>query len=393
VAHWRSLWPLAALAGVFGLYGWAVFAFAFRHDGVIGPRYNAPGSDFMVYYGAARAALEGRLALVFDGDRFTQFLNAQFAAWLRGPLSFHPFVYPPHALLLMLPLGLLPFGASYAAFLALTFAALVAATWVLPLERHRWAVAAALALCPAASITAVTGQNAFLTAALLVGGAGLAAERPVLAGTLLGVLTYKPQFWLMAPVALAAARQGRALAAMAIAASLLVVASIVAFGLAPWRAWLGEIIAPSPSFHDSWRAWSMLWGEDVYACAALLGAPDALAKGAQLAVALGAAGAVAWSFARPVRSLLRIALLLAAACLASPHLQGYDTVLLALAAMLFLADGMDHGLHPGDAALALVLFVSPIFNPPRVIPLGFLTPPLEALFIVVLLRRTARGKA
>ncbi len=57
----RSLVPLASVALAFGLYGWTVFAFAFRHDGVIGPRYNFPGTDCMVHYGAARAVIEGYL--------------------------------------------------------------------------------------------------------------------------------------------------------------------------------------------------------------------------------------------------------------------------------------------------------------------------------------------
>ncbi len=91
---------------------------------MIGPRYNVPGTDFMVYWGAARSALEGRTALIYDGVGFTQFLNERFADWVRGPLTFHPFVYPPHFLLLLIPFGLLPFGLSYAAFIGLTAAAL-----------------------------------------------------------------------------------------------------------------------------------------------------------------------------------------------------------------------------------------------------------------------------
>ncbi len=39
-------WPLAAVAVQFGLYGWALLAAtATGHDGLIGPRYNAPGAD------------------------------------------------------------------------------------------------------------------------------------------------------------------------------------------------------------------------------------------------------------------------------------------------------------------------------------------------------------
>jgi alpha-1,2-mannosyltransferase len=384
----RSLLPLAAWAGIFGLYGWAVFAFAFRYDGVIGPRYNAPGTDYMVYWGAAQSALDGRMALIYDGAGFTQFLNERFADWISGPLTFHPFVYPPHFLLLLIPFGLLPFGLSYAVFIGLTAMALAGAVACIVRARdERLIIGAALLLSPAASVTAITGQNAFLTVALLVAGVALAERRPVVAGLLLAVLSCKPQFWPMAPLALAAAGQWRAFAAMTAGLLALALASVFAFGLAPWQAWLGELLAPPASFQDQWRQWSVLWGDDVFACASLLGASGTLAWTAQLAAGLGAAACVIRCFMRYSAHPLRFPLLLAAAAFAAPHLQGYDTMLLATAALLFLAHGMEHGLHPGDAALALALWVVPIFGPPRVIPIGFLIPPLECWFLVVLMLR------
>jgi hypothetical protein len=388
MAHYRSFVPLAAIGLAFGLYGWAVFAMAFHHDGLIGIRYNVPGTDWMVHYSAARAVIEGRADLQLDGDRFTAFLNARFAGTLRAPLPFHPWINPPPYLLLLVPLALLPFGLSYALFLAAGFAALVAAAWhVLPGRGERWFAAASLLLCPAASITAVTGQNAFLVAALLLGGAALAARRPVAAGLMLGALIVKPQFWLMVPVALAAARHWRALGATFATALVLTAASIAAFGLAPWQAWLGDLLAPAAAFRDQWRQWSVLWGEDVFACALLLGASDRVAAAAQLAASLASAAAVYWCYRSAMRPLPLLCVLLAASCLAAPHLQAYDMVLLAAAATLFLCDAREQGLRPGDASLALALWLLALFNPPRVIPLGFLTPLIEAFFIATLMRR------
>src|SRR6202040_2051167 len=165
-----------------GLYGWAIFVTTFHHDGLIGPRYNGPGTDWLVVYAAARAFFDGNLALIFDGHRFTAHQNQMFAAWLSGQLPFHPWLYPPHFLLLALPFALVPFGWSYALFMAITGAALVATIWRhAPPDYRRWLQVASLLLCPAASITVIAGQNAFLTAALLVGGFALLRRRPVLA--------------------------------------------------------------------------------------------------------------------------------------------------------------------------------------------------------------------
>ena len=40
---------LAALVcGGFGLYGWGLFLASFKHDGALGPHFNAPGADWTV---------------------------------------------------------------------------------------------------------------------------------------------------------------------------------------------------------------------------------------------------------------------------------------------------------------------------------------------------------
>jgi hypothetical protein len=285
---------------------------------------------------------------------------------------------------------LLPFGAAYAGFEVATFAALLAATIPLTLlhagegrGKGFFVLIASLLLCPAASITAVTGQTAFLTTALLVAGVCWSEERPLLAGIFLAALTLKPQFWLMVPVALVAARNWRCLASTLAATALFIAASIAAFGLTPWQNWFAFLLDPPAE----WRDWSILWGDDVYACALLLGAGETLAKVVQAAVIVVAALCVYRGFARPMALPLRLALLLAATLLASPHFQGYDMVMLAMAATLFFADALAHGLRPGDAAIAFALWLAPIFSPPRVIPFAFLTPLLIAWFLSRILSR------
>ena len=141
-------------------------------------------------------------------------MNARFAGWLAHPLPLHPFLYPPHYLLA---------AAAVRRSAADAFAAVVSADELRadgrgaePAERQARRTAAfclSALLSPAAAIAVWLGQNSFLTAALLVGGFALAKRRPLLAGFLLGVLTYKPQFWLMVPIALIAARQWKTLAA------------------------------------------------------------------------------------------------------------------------------------------------------------------------------------
>src|SRR6185312_13844103 len=73
---------------------------------------------------------------------------------------------------------------------------------------HPFGYLLALAI-PMAFINALVGQNGFLTAALIGGTLYLIPIRPVLAGICLGLLTYKPQYGLLFPIALIVAGQWR----------------------------------------------------------------------------------------------------------------------------------------------------------------------------------------
>ena len=367
-----------------GLYGWAVFLSTFSHDGSIGPRYNAPGTDWMVFYAAARAFFDGNLALIFDGHRFTAHQNQMFATWLSGQLPFHPWLYPPHFLLLALPFGLIPFSSSYALFMCLTGATLVATIWLhAPPGHRRWLQVGSLLLCPASSITVIAGQNAFLTAALLVGGFGLLRRRPILAGALLGVATFKPTLWLMVPVALIAARQWRALAGAAATAGVLALASLALFGAEMWRQWLEMAISPPVDFYSNWLESGRSWGLSVYTCAWVLGASHGLATLAQAVATLGAAASVYVAFRGALAPDRQLAALLAAAILAGPHVSSYDTLLLAIAASLLFCCALEEGAPLYEITVMLAVWLLPLINPPRATPLGLMTPLLVASFIVI----------
>ena len=378
----KNLGLAAGLAGVFGLAAWAFYIHAFAGE---------RGEDWMVYDTAIRTFYDGRLALLYDGDGLTRLLNARFAAWLAHPLPLHPWLYPPHYLLLLLPFGLLPFVPAGILFLALGFLSLLAAGFAcVAAPRSRAIIAAAAALCPASAITVCLGQNTFFTCALMLGGFGLLPRRPVLAGALLGALTYKPQLFLMVPVALIAARQWKALAAAAACALLLAIASAAVFGIEPWQQWFAVMTRPSALFVQ-WSAIARLNGQSLYTYAALLGASAPLANAIQALGMAGAAAVVWWSYRRPMAREVQLAMLFAATLLAAPHVIDYDALMLGLAAALVFAHGLARGLRLAETLFLVLLWVSPFFNPPTVFRAGFATPLLILLFIVWTMRREHDG--
>ena len=378
---------LAALASA---YAWAVFATTFTHPGKIGIDYNAPGSDWMVFHGAARAYFDGQIAMISDGHRFTEYLNQSYGWWLSTPLPFRPWVYPPSYLLLILPFGAVGLVASYALFQAITAAALVAVLVIGNKAASSRVIAACAILCPAAAITVVDGQNSFLIAALLVAGIRLLRERPLLAGLVLGVLTIKPQFALLVPIGLIAGRHWSALALTAVSALGLAAASAMVFGLDSWSVWLQQTLASLTSPDPEWIAYGRIWGNSVWTCATLLGAGPALASLLQLA-ALGISfAAVGIAFWQTRRADVRLAVLLTATILAAPHWSAYDAVLITLAASFWVARRYSDGLDNRALILMLLLWVLPLFSPPALVPVARILIPVLVVTLLVLTNLAVR---
>ncbi len=155
---------LAALMALAALYGWALFVSTFVKPGSIGPNFNAPGTDWMVFHAAARATLDGHIAGIFDGDKFTAFLNAQYKNWLTSPLPFRPWVYPPGFLLLVLPFGAMGFFTAYLLFQFITAGALVGAL------RSRMHRDLKLAVLLTATILAAPHSGAYDALLLVIAG-------------------------------------------------------------------------------------------------------------------------------------------------------------------------------------------------------------------------------
>jgi hypothetical protein len=375
---------LVAVAG--SIYGWALVATTVTHPGSIGFNLNALGTDWMVFDGAARRFFSGQLAGLYDGDAFTAYLNRTFAGWLSEPMPFRPFVYPPSYLLMVLPFGALPFLPSYIGFQAVGAALLGTALWFgADSPARRGLVIGGALLGPAAAIDVALGQNAFLTAALLVAGMRLLPSRPALGGLVLGVLTVKPQFWLLVPVALLAARQWRALAWSVVAGLMLAAISVLMLGFEPWREWLDLALGSYGTPGGEWVEYGRMWGVSVYACLASAGLAAAAANiGQILATIIGGVLTYA-AFCRDGALDRKIAVLLGATMLAAPHASMGDLVLLSIAGLLWIADPIPRERPLGEWAMALALWLAALYTPPLVLPVSRLLPLLILGFAALVL--------
>lgn len=347
-----------------------------------------PFGDFVAIWSYARIAVEHPITLLYDWDG----LRESQAALGMDPALEAPFAYPPTFLLVIWPLGFLPFHLALPAWLAGTFALFAAA--VLGGRRFSPLPFLALLLAPAATTTIAMGQGGFLVGALLVGGLRLADRHPVWGGVLLGLLTCKPQLGILVPFALLAAGQWRCIAAACATAMLLAVAAGVLLGWSAWSAWI-EVLPRYQRWFDALeKAWEVQ--PTVLANLQQLGAPTWLAKLAQAAAACCAA-ACTWSAFRAGPRGLAVPVLLVATFLAAPHAFTYDLPLVSAAATLFALHRLrsEGGLGPGDRVAVLLAFCLPalMLAPALLVRPGLPLPistPVLALVLAAFLRPALR---
>ena len=314
---------------------------------------------------------------------------AQIAATAPGVEHF-VFYYPPVFLLLCAVLAHGPYLAAFALFEAATLLLYVRAARPIP-ALPGWSGLLPVLAFPAVIWTVGLGQNALLTAAIL--GAGLTAleRRPVLAGAVLGLLCYKPHFGVLLPVAFLAGRQWRAMFGAAFSVAALILLSAAVFGWRTWHAYLSAFAQAGPVYAGGQVSFAAF--VTPFGAALSLGAPPWLAACVQGVALLGAAACVAWAWRGRASLAVRSAVLLAATLLAVPLALFYDTMPLALAIFLLVAEGRRTGFLPWERAALAVVYAVPLLSRHVGLALHLPLGPAASLLILALALRRARRAA
>lgn len=188
--------------------------------------------DFTCTWAAARFALTAPRK-VYDIAAMGA-AQAWAIAPSKGP---RPFPYPPSALILVAPFGVLPF---WAAFWSWTILSIIAFWSAVRRVASGWAVPLAIAM-PHPVLALLLGQTTMFASSAAIGAISLLEERPALAGMLFGVgAALKPQSVLLAPLVFLRRRSGRCAAGAAASFGGLCLASLL-FGGGLWPAWLAAL--------------------------------------------------------------------------------------------------------------------------------------------------------
>jgi len=362
---------------IIGVYDVLTIALFLSGGPLIGPQRWVLFPDFIVFHAASRAILEGKLEVIYGLEAFSDYENLHYLYHFGDPVDFRPFMYPPPWLLLIAPLALLGVATGYGLFMAAT----AALATVLVGRANFWIWIAALT-SPAALWTMISGQNAFLNVGLFYGGMRLLDRSPMAAGILLGLLSYKPQLWILVPGALLAARRWQALAWTIGTAAFMALASLLVFGLEFWIQFLEMArVSAQPDFTDQMFRHVSTYMTTILAAGRLLGVPAPVANIVHLAGA-GCALILVWrAFRHHGPCDEATAVLAAGSLLVSPYLITYDLLLMMPAALMVFRRRVEADLIPGELLFYVGLWLVPNLG----IRLNSLGIPVMPLFVVGLL--------
>lgn len=315
---------------------------------------NPIGGDYSYYWAAESLVLQGDAAAVYDFPRLRAVELAVF-----GKEASVPFPYPPTFLLLLLPLGLLPYLPSLAVWLTATGGGYL---WVIRrIAPHPRIIWLALAF-PGTFQNLGFGQNGWLSALLLGGGLLLLDRWPLAAGALFGLLTYKPHLAALIPVALVAARRWRALLALGLTAVGWVLASLLILGAEAWTGFLHNVPVALKLLETG--KFALIYKmPTVFSAVILAGAGLTAARCIQAVVMLAAVLAVAWAWRREAAPAIRNAVLVLGTLLFVPHSFIYDLAILALPLAWLGWDGYTRGWLPGEKIFLVFGFFTPLAAP------------------------------
>jgi hypothetical protein len=312
------------------VYGLMLFGGYFQHLWILDAHGQPVVNDFIVFWVAAHLALKGAVLAAYDAHREHV---AELAAIGHTYSQVLGWSYPPLFLLIVILPAQLPYVTAFLLWCGTTLVLYALTIGAIAKRAAAFVVACAM---PWALVEFMLGQNGFLTAAV-IGTALLQLEkRPFVSGLLLGFLTYKPQFGILFPLALAAGGYWRAFGWAALSALAWNGVAGAIFGFDTYGAFLHALSnAADTHLVHSDLGWNKL--QSVYGFARALGAPGAAAWAMQALVSATAAlgVVVAWK-SRNTAFELKAALLPIAILLATPYVLYYDAPVLAVAgAFLF----------------------------------------------------------
>jgi Glycosyltransferase family 87 len=353
-------WLTAARARGYSMILLGVCTLAFAgwiavSDGLIDRNGKPLGTDFSNVYAAGSLTWQGRAAEAYEP---TLQHAAEKTIFGDREVPFYSWHYPPFFFAVAFLVAAVPYGWGLALWLVASFAAYLAMLRAILPRGETLLIAAAF---PAVFINVGHGHNGFLTAALLGGALHLLDRRPWLAGLLIGLLAYKPQFGVLMPIALLAGQRWNTIGAAALTVAALVALSLAMLGGDVWLAFLDSMkFTQTILLEQGDIGWEKI--QSIFSAARNFGADLPTAYAIQGALALLLAASIAWLWHSDAAFELKASALALASLLATPYVLDYDLVVLAVAIAFFARHGLQHGFRNYEISLLAAAWVAPLLS-------------------------------
>jgi glycosyl transferase family 87 len=335
---------------VIAMVGWIALS-----DGLIDRNGKPVGTDFSNVYAAGTLVWQGRPAEAYEPALQHAAEKAVFGG---REVPFYGWPYPPFFFAIAVLVAAVPYAWGLAIWLAASFAAYLAAIRAILPRPETLLIAAAF---PAVFVNIGHGQNAFLTTALLGGALHWLDRRPWIAGALIGLLAYKPQFGVLIPIALLAGGRWSSIGAAVATVAALLAISFVTLGGGVWHAFADSMnFMQTVVLEPGGIGWEKI--QSVFSAARMWGASVHTAYAVQITLALMLAASLAWLWQSDAAFELKAAGLATASLLATPYVLDYDLVVLSVAIAFFVKHGLSRGFRDYEISLLAAVWIVPLLS-------------------------------
>ena len=333
----------------------AVVVWLFSGHGANDPMGRPIGTDFLQFWSASWALLHGQTRIIYDPAAFDSLERRIFH---REDSGFFAFIYPPSSLLLVWPLAYVPYLWAWFLWIAVGLGAYLWALWhILP---GKMTLLVGLAF-PAVLLVITHGQPTVILTPILAFSLLLIDNRPVLAGLLLGLISFKPQLAPLIPLALLAGGYWRTLLSAGVSLFVILTLSVALFGAQMWTEFFGIMNIPRQVLDEGLIS-PYFKLQSVFSAARLLGGSLPTAYIAQATVSLVAAGLVVGVWRQSaIDQGLKNAALLAAIPLCTPYFMDYDFFILGPAIAWQARAALRNGFLPWEATIIALAYLIPLF--------------------------------
>lgn len=351
----------------------------FAGEGVTDVSGKPLGSDYICFYAASALARDGEVSTIYDLKK----IGLQEQKIVGGKTELVGWYYPPTFALIVYPLSFVSYRLSLFIWLITTLYLYV---WVIRRIAPSFVTLGLTLSFPGTLQNIVHGQNGFLTAALLGGGLLYLQNFPILAGLLLGMLSFKPHLAVLVVIALTASRNWKALIAMVFSVSCLVIASWLAFGYDPWLEFKATLDFVVKATQIGYLPWQKM--PTVLTAVRLLGfgPPYSYLIQGVLSVLIGLLVFCIW-FIKTAHS-IKASVCAVCIFLATPFAYQYDLTILALAIAWYGWECHQTGWLPYEKAVLFLMWLVPLINyPVSLLTRIQITPVMLTIFLVLAMRR------